>query len=295
MMGANAVIVRDIMRSTLSQLSRKVLLPLCLSGWMVSCSPLNPMGWAQDYLDIAKLNEISNQRTVNLQGIVVNVAPFLEGGAYQIQDKTGKVWIKTDGELPKKGAVVTVKGEVAYEAIFIGPEKLGESYVIEIGTPKPTETAATPDANSAAPADAPSTDETAAVTMPPESNSATTPETTPVEAVDSNAATTGNAAIAVMESQPQTIAVEAPEETSETPEKTKDPDNGAAALTPTPQTSPSAPPKAPPKAPAPPAKTTSLPIANPKGTRPTGSPTPAPAKSRVTVDDQFLPHKRLTK
>ncbi|WLT38366.1 hypothetical protein NON20_23480 [Synechocystis sp. B12] len=46
---------------------------------MVSCSPINPFGMAQEYLDIAKLEEISNQRTVNIQGIVVNVAPFLEG------------------------------------------------------------------------------------------------------------------------------------------------------------------------------------------------------------------------
>ena len=129
------------MRQTVSQLYRKVLLPLCLSGWMVSCSPLNPFGWAQGYLDIAKLDEVANQRAVNLQGIVVNVAPFLEGGAYQIQDKTGKVWVKTDGALPKKGAVVSVKGEVAFEAIFIGPEKLGESYVIELTTPRPESTA----------------------------------------------------------------------------------------------------------------------------------------------------------
>jgi hypothetical protein len=50
--------------------------------------------------------------------------------------------------------------------------------------------------------------------------------------------------------------------------------------------------------PAPPAPTvTNLPIANPNASRPIAKPPAAnpPSKPRLNLDDQFLPHKRLTK
>lgn len=117
----------------LNQPWRRISLSLLLSGLMLSCSPLNPFGLAsQEYVSINTLSQLSNQRVVYLKGIVVNLAPFLEGGAYQLQDATGAVWIKTDKPLPKKGTALTVKGELAYQAIFVGQDKLGESYVLEI-------------------------------------------------------------------------------------------------------------------------------------------------------------------
>ena len=285
MMSAKAVIVRDKMRRTVFQACRKILFPLFLSGWMVSCSPLNPFGWAQTYLDIDKLDEVANQRTVNLQGIVVNVAPFLEGGAYQIQDKTGKVWIKTDGELPKKGDVISVKGEVAYEAIFIGPEKLGESYVIEITAPQPTETATSTETDStdvtAAVADPSSPDETPQTNAMESEPETTVTETTVIEAVDTETGSQGSTAIEVVESDTETIPAEADV-----------PASGAAALI------PSSPPTATEPSPAKsPQKATSLPITNPTAPRPIANPasTEAPSKPRPNLDDQFLPHKRLAK
>jgi hypothetical protein len=117
----------------LNQPWRRISLSLLLSGLILSCSPLNPFGLAsQEYVSINALSQLSNQRVVYLKGIVVNLAPFLEGGAYQLQDGTGAVWIKTDKPLPKKGTALTVKGELAYQAIFIGQDKLGESYMLEI-------------------------------------------------------------------------------------------------------------------------------------------------------------------
>ncbi|MEY2984451.1 MAG: hypothetical protein RLZZ568_1068 [Cyanobacteriota bacterium] len=255
------------MRQTFTQLYRKVLLPLCLSGWMVSCSPLNPFGWAQGYLDIAKLTEISNQRAVNLQGIVVNVAPFLEGGAYQIQDKTGKVWVKTAGELPKKGTVVSIRGEVAYEAIFIGPEKLGESYIIEITVPQPQETATSSPPQSSAPDGDLSPDPNS---LPP-AGDATVTVTTVIEAIETQPPATGPTAIAVVEnqtgaSQPSTPLVNV--------------DTAANEATVSPPTAPSSPPKS---------------VADSSTDRPVVTPPPPPGKPRISIDDQFLPHKRLAK
>jgi len=279
MMGAKAVIVRDKMRPTVAQTCRKVLFPLFLSGWMVSCSPLNPSGWAQTYLDIAQLDQIANQRAVNLQGIVVNVAPFLEGGAYQIQDKTGKVWVKTDGALPRKGAVVSVRGEVAFEAIFIGPEKLGESYVIEGTTPRPASTASQTQSS-------PESETTAQTSgdRPPTATGETNqnPEITVIEAVEATATATGNKTsntIEVVESS-STATVVAPET------EINAPTSGAAALT-----LPISPPTQNSSA------IQTLPIANPEAARPIAPPpsNETPAKPRLNVDDQFLPHKRLAK
>lgn len=117
----------------LNQPWRRIGLPLLLSGLILSCSPLNPFGLASDeYVSIDRLSQLSNQKVVYIKGIVVNLAPFLEGGAYQLQDATGSVWIKTDKSLPKKGTALTVKGELAYQAIFVGQDQLGESYVLEI-------------------------------------------------------------------------------------------------------------------------------------------------------------------
>ncbi|MFM7579078.1 MAG: hypothetical protein ACKO5Q_19350, partial [Microcystaceae cyanobacterium] len=53
-------------------------------------------------------------------------------GAYQIQDETGTVWVKSDRPLPTKGKTIKVRGELSYQAIFIGQEKLGESYLLEL-------------------------------------------------------------------------------------------------------------------------------------------------------------------
>ncbi len=266
---AKAMIVRTTMTSKLSQAGRKILFPLFLSGWMVSCSPLNPFGWAQDYLDIAKLTEVSNQRTVNVQGIVVNVAPFLEGGAYQIQDKTGRVWVKTDRQLPKKGTVLSIRGEVAFEPIFIGPEKLGESYLVEITAPQPEATASN-ESNGDTNAPAPTT---AAVSTAENTTTVEVIETEVVEEVPDNG--TGE----TTEVPQVNGAIEVVESASEEETTASSPSNGAADLTPSG------------------GQPSSVPVANPEAIRPiANSATTQPATpARPNLDDQFLPHKRFAK
>ena len=112
---------------------RKKAISFLISGLIISCSPLNPFGLASgEYTAIAELRKISNQSNITLKGIVVNVAPFLEGGAYQLQDATGTVWVRTDKPLPPKGSSLVVKGELQYEAIFVGKQQLGESYLLEL-------------------------------------------------------------------------------------------------------------------------------------------------------------------
>ncbi|MBE9176189.1 hypothetical protein IQ225_14345 [Synechocystis salina LEGE 06155] len=261
------LIVRATMTAKLSWVGRKLFFPLFLSGWMVSCSPLNPFGLAQEYLDIAKLEEISNQRTVNVQGIVVNVAPFLEGGAYQIQDKTGRVWVKTDRQLPRKGTVLSIRGEVAFEPIFIGPEKLGESYLVETTAPNPQATASNGGDNSGATPEQPPT-----ASVPSTNTIEVTEEATATEEEEQN-------------SNSETTAVETETVAAETvaPAETSPPSDSAANLMPPASANNNS--------------ATAIPVANPEAPRPIADAVTAqpPAQTRPNFDDQFLPHKRLRK
>ena len=49
---------------------------------------------------------------VKLSGAVVDSYSFVGNGAYQIEDKTGKLWVVSNRGVPRKGARVDVKGTV---------------------------------------------------------------------------------------------------------------------------------------------------------------------------------------
>ncbi len=51
-------------------------------------------------------------RTVRLQGSVVDSYSLLNNGAYQIDDSTGRLWVVSNTGVPRRGARVTVKGRV---------------------------------------------------------------------------------------------------------------------------------------------------------------------------------------
>jgi hypothetical protein len=66
---------------------------------------------------------------VNLQGNVVDRAPFLTGGAYQLEDRTGKIWITTSSKLPAIGEEVSLEGKVQYQNISVDNLEWGEVYI----------------------------------------------------------------------------------------------------------------------------------------------------------------------
>jgi hypothetical protein len=70
--------------------------------------------------------------TVYLKGTVENRAPFLQSGAYQLQDATGAIWVLTDSTLPNVGEQIIMKGQVTYQSIPIAGQELGEVYIKEI-------------------------------------------------------------------------------------------------------------------------------------------------------------------
>jgi hypothetical protein len=51
-------------------------------------------------------------KEVKLSGSVVDSYSALGRGAYQLEDKTGRLWIVSDKGVPRKGARVSVKGTV---------------------------------------------------------------------------------------------------------------------------------------------------------------------------------------
>ena len=107
------------------------LLPLLLGG-LTSC---NPLTFAQNNLSVTQVNQLQQQQsgsTVYLEGLVGDRAPFLDNGAYQLQDDTGTVWVFTDENLPAEGDQVSIKGEVEYQTIPVQGQELGELYIIEL-------------------------------------------------------------------------------------------------------------------------------------------------------------------
>ena len=249
-----------------------------ISGLIISCSPLNPLGLASgEYTAIAELGKISNQSNVTLKGIVVNVAPFLEGGAYQLQDATGTVWIRTDKPLPPKGSSLAVKGELQYEAIFVGKQQLGESYLLELSqepqsslsSTEPSPASTPPSKDAILPSDRPPTVSKPPLLLPIQ---AETPPPNPIPASPT------------VETSPLPVKdpVVTPPVQAETPKPT--PSIQPIAV---PSPSPSSPPKNKPEQ----NKVINPVVPSPSQTTPTKPKTP----TKINVDDQFLPHKRLQK
>ncbi|MDY7015897.1 MAG: hypothetical protein SVX43_20345 [Cyanobacteriota bacterium] len=69
---------------------------------------------------------------VYLGGEVLRQAPFLQGGAYLLQDETGQIWVVTREELPQAGANIVVQGKPEYQDIPIREQALGEIYIREL-------------------------------------------------------------------------------------------------------------------------------------------------------------------
>lgn len=124
---------------------------LLLVGGLIGCSALAELGIAVPYLGdppVISVTDLTNQKrgeVVYIKGIVKGYAPFLNSGAYQVQDKTGTIWIRSNGKPPSSGKEVVIKGKLDYQSIAVGSQELGEFYVVELEqleltaqTPTPT-------------------------------------------------------------------------------------------------------------------------------------------------------------
>ena len=119
------------------------LLPLCFvffGGGLISCGNLAPLSMGGISLggfrgNITKIGEIPNDQnavaTVYLQGQVSNRAPFVENGAYKLEDDTGTIWVLTNQAPPNIGDEVLLQGQVQFQSIPVGGQDLGEVFVQE--------------------------------------------------------------------------------------------------------------------------------------------------------------------
>ena len=269
---------------------RKKAIPFLISGLMISCSPLNPLGLASgEYTAIAELGQISNQSNVTLKGIVVNVAPFLEGGAYQLQDATGTVWVRTEKPLPHKGSSLAVKGELQYEAIFVGTQQLGESYLLELSQEPQTSLSSTDSPPTSTP---PAQDVVVPSDRPPVSKpalllpiQAETPPPIPASPV---------LEVSPPPTEPKD-SVSSPPPKTEVQDTVSPPPAEVEVPTPTPSSQPievSSPSPSSPSKNKPEPNRVINPVV-PASSKPTPTKTKPPDK--INIDDQFLPHKRLQK
>ncbi|NJL02466.1 MAG: hypothetical protein HC838_03700 [Spirulinaceae cyanobacterium RM2_2_10] len=68
---------------------------------------------------------------VELMGTVDRQAPFLGGGAYQLTDESGQVWIVTPETLPTVGDRLVVRGTVDYRSVPADGQEWGGAFVRE--------------------------------------------------------------------------------------------------------------------------------------------------------------------
>ncbi|MFW5779648.1 MAG: hypothetical protein ACOCXU_06445 [Coleofasciculus sp.] len=86
-------------------------------------------------VDVTAISELPSdqnaQEVVYLQGQVITQAPFLNSGAYQLEDTTGKIWVVSNQELPNVGDQVVIGGQLQFQSIPIGGQEMGEVYLQE--------------------------------------------------------------------------------------------------------------------------------------------------------------------
>ncbi|HEY9691712.1 MAG TPA: hypothetical protein V6D15_05880 [Oculatellaceae cyanobacterium] len=113
-----------------------------LFSGLFSCSQISESLFSRSALQnvsVRKISAIKNQKQVNstvyLKGNVGNQASFVRGGAYELQDTTGSIWILTKQPLPQKGDELIIEGKLQYQSMPLifaaGGKAVGELYVQE--------------------------------------------------------------------------------------------------------------------------------------------------------------------
>ncbi len=100
---------------------------------IVSCSGSLGVGGiniSQFGVNVTKISDLkqSKEAKVYLQGQVATRAPFLEAGAYKLQDATGTIWVITN-QVPNVGDEVLIKGQLQFQSVLVNGQELGEVYL----------------------------------------------------------------------------------------------------------------------------------------------------------------------
>ena len=71
-------------------------------------------------------------KAVQIQGTVVQQAPLLTGGLYQVQDESGTIWVLSAEAAPAIASNVSVVGTLTVEAIAVEGIDISDFYLSEM-------------------------------------------------------------------------------------------------------------------------------------------------------------------
>lgn len=80
---------------------------------------------------IQSLTADQRSETVHVKGTVVQQAPLLTGGLYQLQDDSGTIWVLSAEAAPTAAATVNVVGTLEVEAIAVEGIDISDVYLRE--------------------------------------------------------------------------------------------------------------------------------------------------------------------
>ena len=103
---------------------KQVSLWIILLGGLFGCRPPS--------ISVEDISQKRVGKTVYLTGKVVQIAPFVDNAAYQLQDATGKTWVVTAQNPPAFGQQVNIKGKIKYQSLPFVEQELGDFYVVEL-------------------------------------------------------------------------------------------------------------------------------------------------------------------
>ena len=63
---------------------------------------------------------------------ILQLAPFVNNAAYQVEDTTGKIWVVTNNAPPKLGQNISIKSKIEYQSLPFAEEELGDFYLLEL-------------------------------------------------------------------------------------------------------------------------------------------------------------------
>ncbi len=107
---------------------------------LMACQPVTQLNAKEDGLPaidslaktstIQEVQKLSEQgKIVYLKGKVGKQVPLLGGTAYQLQDRTGTMWIMQLGAAPKPGTEVVIQGKLRRQNIPPGLDNQGANYI----------------------------------------------------------------------------------------------------------------------------------------------------------------------
>lgn len=107
--------------------------PLIVGSLCLICFGLAGCDPSIEVNSIAQLSTQTDrlEQSVLVEGVVRDRAPFLNNGAYQLQDESGTIWILTNNPLPDSGEAVTIEGKIKVKSIVLNNQEDQEVYLEE--------------------------------------------------------------------------------------------------------------------------------------------------------------------